>query len=157
MDERDEVESKVREAVEAAVQVYAGDRRWLDWAEAWLSKRDRTVEAALRAASLIPGTEESFAVVIKGLRKIGELHARGHETSSETYKAAVTELLGDYERRSPQSADLEAAVPRTAAESAFWSTLSACFAATGAADNAQSCAEASLTLAELLSEDDGGD
>ncbi len=94
MDERDEIESKVREALEVAVQVYAGDRQWLGWAEAWLSKRDRTAEAALRAASLIPGIEESFAVVIKGFQKIGELHARGHETSSETYKDAIAELIG---------------------------------------------------------------
>ena len=150
MDERDAVESKVKEAVEAAAQVYAGDQQWLDWANAWLSKRDRTLESALRAASLIPGTEESFTIVIKGFQEIGELHARGQESSSETYKDAMAALVGDYERRLPQSADLEAAVSRTAAESAFWSTLSACFAAAGMSDNVRSCAEASLKLSDLL-------
>lgn len=150
MDDRDDVESEVREAVEAAFQVYTDDRQWVDWAEGWLLKWDRTAEAALRAASQVPGTEESFAVVIKGLEKIRELHARGHEISSETYQDAMAELLGDYERQLPHAVDLEAAVPRTAAESAFWSALSAFFAAGGASDDARSCAEASLKLCELL-------
>jgi hypothetical protein len=91
MNERDEVENKVREAVEAAVQVYAGDRQWLGWAEAWLSKRDRSSEAALRAASLIPGTEESLKVVSKGFQRIAELHARGE---GDAYQDAMAESPG---------------------------------------------------------------
>lgn len=59
-------------------------------------------------------------------------------------------LLGDYERRLPRTVDLEAAVPRTAAESAFWSALSAFLTAAGASDDARSSAEASLKLCELL-------
>jgi hypothetical protein len=95
MDERDDVENKVREAVEAAVQTYAGDRQWLDWAEAWLSTRDRTYLAALRAAFLIPGTKEFFAAIQGWFQKAGELNAEGHQTHSETFENAMAEQVGN--------------------------------------------------------------
>jgi hypothetical protein len=46
MNEKEEVGRKIREAVEAAVKVYAGDDEWHAWAESWLSKNDSTSQAA---------------------------------------------------------------------------------------------------------------
>jgi hypothetical protein len=54
----------------------------------------------------------------------------------------------------PAPADLEAAIPRTAAESAFWSTLRAHSLRQQATHKAQSCAETALTLCELLDDKD---
>ena len=157
MDERDEVENKVREAVEAAVQTYSGDRQWLDWAEAWLSTRDRTYLAALHAAFLIPGTKEFFAAIQGWFQKAGELNAEGHQTDPETFENAMAEQVGQFERVLPRLMDREAARSQAAAGSAFWSAMSAFFVETDRSEEARICAGNSIELCEMLREDDDND
>lgn len=157
MGEKEEVDSKVQQAIEAAVNVYAGEAKWHAWAESWLSKNDRTSQAAVRAASLIPGVEEFFFVFEEAVQRSIELEAHGHDASSEACDNSVAELVGLYERILPRSVDPEAARPRAAADSAFRSALSAFFAGMGSSDEtlncAKTCAETSLWISELLDEE----
>jgi hypothetical protein len=157
MDNRDDIEGKVREAIEAALEVYAGDKEWRGWAEAWLSTRDRTYLAALRVAYLIPGTEEFFAAIQGWFQKAGELNAEGHQTHSETFENAMAEQVGQFERVLPRLMDREAARSQAAAGSAFWSTMSAFFAGADRSEEARICAENSMELCEMLREDDDDD
>jgi len=151
MDEHEDVESKAREAVQAARKVYTS-AEWLGWAEAWLSKNDRTGQAAVRAAFLIPGMDKHFTIFGKAIQASLDLHAHGEDETSEAFEERSAEIIGLAERILPQSVDAEAARPRAAAESAFWATLSASFAGIGAVNAARTCAETSLRLSELLDE-----
>jgi hypothetical protein len=157
MDNQEEIESKVREAVEAALEVYPGDKEWRGWAEAWLSTCDRTYLAALRAAFLVPGTKEFFAAIQGWFQKAGELNAQGHQTHSEIFEDAMAEQIGQFERVLPRLMDREAARSQAAAGSAFWSAMSAFFAGADRLDEARICAENAMELCEMLDDDDDDD
>jgi|SRR5580698_6364468 hypothetical protein len=157
MENRDDIESKVQEAIEAALEVYAGDKEWRGWAERWLSTHDRTYLAALRAAYLIPGMEEFFAAFQESFQRADELNAQGHQTHSETFQNAMAEQLGRFERVLPRLMDREAAHSQAATGSVFRWTISAFFAGADRLDEARICARNSVELSELLGEDDDDD